>query len=156
MLRRIVLALPACALGLVAQKYSGPRPPKPDVPYLLHADNLLETEAGQAREEERKDEVTYTVAGAASPARTPLASPVFLMQSEKLSPEKLEMYRMEVKNGRREVAFSRKRNKARPVRLSVQRLSEGLYRIEVDESLEKGEYSITPSGSNQVFCFAVS
>jgi hypothetical protein len=155
MLRRTFLALPVCALCLAAQKYSGPRPAKPDVPNLLHADTLLETEVGEAREEERKDEITYIISAAASPVRTPLASPVFLIQTDKLSPEKLEMYRMEVKNGRREVTFSRKRSKARPIRLSTQRLGENLYRIEVEESLENGEYSITPNGSNRVFCFGV-
>lgn len=155
MLQRAILALMVSALCLAAQKYSGPRPPKPDVPYLVHADNLVETEVAEAREEERKDDITYTVAGPASPARTPLASPIFLMRAETVVPEKLEVYRLEVKNGRREVTFSRKKNKTRTVRLSMQRLGENLYRIEVDESVEKGEYSISPSGSNQVFCFAV-
>ena len=155
MLRRIILALPVYALSLAAQKYSGPRPSKPDVPYLVHANNLVETEAGQAREAERKDEITYVISGAASPVRTPLASPVLLIQTDKLSPEKLDVYRMEVRNGHREVTFSRKKNKIRSIRLSIHRLGENLYRIEVDESLENGEYSISPSGSNQVFCFAV-
>jgi hypothetical protein len=155
MLRRTILALPACALCLLAQKYSGPKPPKPDVPYLLHANNLLETEIGQAQEAGRKDDITYTIAGAASPARTPLASPILLIQADKLSPERLDLYRMDVRNGHREITFSKKRSKTRPIRLSVTRLGENMYRIEVDESLENGEYSITPSGSNQVFCFAV-
>ena len=30
-----------------------------------------------------------------------------------------------------------------------------IYRIDVGESLENGEYSLTPEGSNQVFCFQV-
>ena len=34
------ISIPAVA----AEKYTGPRPPKADVPYLLHADNLIETE----------------------------------------------------------------------------------------------------------------
>ncbi len=58
------------------EKYSGPVPPKPDVLYLMHANNLAETEAGQAREEKRKNDSTYIVNGASSPARTPLAEPV--------------------------------------------------------------------------------
>lgn len=155
MLRRTLLALPACALCLVAQKYSGPKPPKPDIPYLLHANNLLETETGQAQEAGRKDDITYTIAGAASPARTPLASPILLMQADKLSPERLDLYRMDVRNGHREITFSKKKTKTRPIRLTITPLGENMYRIEVDESLENGEYSITPSGSNQVFCFAV-
>jgi hypothetical protein len=37
----------------------------------------------------------------------------------------------------------------------VTRLASDLYRIEVNESLEPGEYSLSPEGSNQVFCFEV-
>ncbi|MCC6858662.1 MAG: hypothetical protein IT158_08880 [Bryobacterales bacterium] len=140
-----------------AEKYSGPRPAKSDIPFLLHADNLVETETVEAKEESRKDEITYVVAGAGSTARTPLAGPIFLFQSEKVTPEKLELYRLEVKNGRREITFSKKKKKndPRPYRLDMAVLDEGLYRIEVYDSLEAGEYSLTPAGSNQVFCFQV-
>ena len=41
------------------------------------------------------------------------------------------------------------------IRLEVTRLDTGLYRLEVTDSLEAGEYSLTPEGSNQVFCFQV-
>jgi len=142
-----------------AQKYSGPVPEKADVPYLLHADNLVETEVTQAREEKRRDETLYRVPGASSPARTPLAEPVFLLRSEKIGPESLELYRLEVKGGNREVVFQDKRRRGgpRPFRLVVTRLAERLYRIEVSENLglENGQYSLTPSGSNEVFCFEV-
>jgi len=37
----------------------------------------------------------------------------------------------------------------------VTRLDSDLYRIEVGESLEPGEYSLSPEGSSQVFCFQV-
>jgi hypothetical protein len=30
-----------------------------------------------------------------------------------------------------------------------------LYRLEVEESLEPGEYALSAEGSNQVFCFQV-
>lgn len=136
------------------QKYAGPRPPKTDVPYLLHANNLVETEAAEAREESRKDDRIYRVAGASSPAKTPLAGPIFLLRTEKLEPSRLELYRLDVRSGAREAVFSKKK-KPRSIRLAVSRLEDGLYRIEVDESLENGEYSITPADSNQVFCFQV-
>ncbi len=143
-----------CAM---AQKYNGPRPPKPDLPYLQHADNLVPTEVADAKEQPGKDEITYTISGAASTAKTPLAGPVFLLETQKLEPEKMELYRLEVKNGQREVVFSKKkkRDSSRPLRLGVTRLDEHLFRLEVEESLENGEYSLTPSGSNQVFCFQV-
>ena len=156
MRQRILLALLTTCATLIAQKYNGPLPPKPDVPFLLHADNLVATEVEEAREEGKKDEIIYVIAGAASTVKTPLASPIFLLQADKLQPDKLEVYRLEVRNGRREVFFSRKKRKtARPIRLSVRPLGESVYRLEVDETLENGEYSITPGGSNQVFCFSV-
>jgi hypothetical protein len=139
------------------EKYTGPHPPKPDVPYLMHANTLIETEVGEAREQQHgKNDVTYFINGASSPARTPLAEPIFIMDSEKITPESLQLYRLEVKNGNREVAMSRKRN-AHPLRLMVTRLDNRLYRIEVNEGLglENGEYSLSPSGANTVFCFAV-
>lgn len=130
--------------------YTGPKPPKPDMLYLVHADNLLPTEASDAKQE--KD--TYSVMGATSTAKTPLAEPIFLLQSDKLTPESLELYRMEVKGGKREVTISKRRG-ARPLHLSVTRLERGLYRVEAADPLENGEYAISPSGSNRVFCFQV-
>ena len=140
------------------QQYSGPVPPKPDVPYLVHADNLIEPEATEARQQKRKNDDVYTVTGASSPARTPLAEPIFLMRSEKIAPQDLELYRFEVRAGNREVVFPENKKRApRPYRLVVTRLAEKLYRLEVSENLglENGEYSLTPRSSNQVFCFAV-
>lgn len=140
-------------------KYTGPRPPKPDVPYLLHATNLLETEASEASEEKRKDDTAYVVSGTASPARTPLAEPIFLIEAKKLVPEKLQLYKLEAKNGKREVVFpppnKRKKDGARPIHMSYRRLGEGLFRIEANEFLANGEYALTPEGSNQVFLFQV-
>jgi hypothetical protein len=43
-----------------------------------------------------------------------------------------------------------------PLRVEASRLdSAGLWKIEVIDSLESGEYSLSPEGSNQVFCFQV-
>jgi hypothetical protein len=144
-------------LGLLgAQKYSGPRPEKPDVPYLLHADKLVAVEVAEAKEVKKKDDITYTVDGASSPVKTPLAGPVFLFQEGQLSAEKLALYKFDVKNGHREVFFTHKgKLSAKPRRLNANPLGGGLYKIEVEESLENGEYALSPDGSNQVFCFQV-
>ena len=154
----ICLALLAPAMA--QQKSTGPRPPKPDVPFLLHATTLVETEAGQAKEEQRKDVNAASIAGAASPVKTPLPEPIFLFQSEKIAPEKLEMYKLTVtKDGRREVAFptagKKRKDGPRPVHLSVSKLETGLFRIEAAEVLDQGEYCLSPSGASQVFCFQV-
>jgi hypothetical protein len=157
MLRRTLPLFFAVACTVYGQKYNGPRPPKPDIPYLKHADSLLSTEVAEAKEEKRKDDILYVVAGANSSARTPLASPIFLFQSEKILPDKLQLYKLDTKNGRRELLMSpKKRQGAMPIRIQITRLgSDNLYQIEVEESLENGEYSLSPEGSNQVFCFQV-
>ena len=140
-----------------AEKYDGPMPPKPDVPYLVHATNLVETEVGQARQENRKNDSIFIISGASSPARTPLAEPIFIMDARQVSPERMELYRLEVKNGSREVSLSsgRRRGGNRPLHLAVTPLGNHLYRIEADEPLENGEYALSPNGDNRAFCFEI-
>jgi hypothetical protein len=159
-MRSLSILLPATVLFMNlatgAEDYTGPRPPKADVPYLVHASNLVPTEATEAQQEGKKDDTTFSVSGAASSARTPLAEPIFLLRSEKIRPDALELYRFEVKNGRRQLTLSRKRSdKSGPFHLSITKLDKDLYRVEADEALENGEYSLSPSGSNAVFCFEV-
>jgi hypothetical protein len=154
-----VLALGSCLLSLPAraQSYKGPRPPKADVVYLVHASNLVPTEVAEAKEDTKKNSTNYSVSGASSPARTPLAEPIFILESDRISAESLELYRMDVKNGQREVSTSSKRIRGGPraLRVSVTRLDKGLFRLEASETLENGQYALTPSGSNKVFCFEV-
>ena len=154
MSHRFALAVLVFSASLAAQKYDGPRPPKPDLPYLKHATTLVPTEALEAREQKQKNDTLYIIEGAASPARTPLASPIFLLQSEKIVPDKLGLYRLDVKNGRREILFNAKKP-PKPIVITVTHLEGNLYRIEVDGSLDPGEYSLSPEDSNRVFCFAV-
>ena len=154
MLRRFLLLALAVVLTATAQKYAGPRPPKADLPYLKHAANLIPTEAVEAKEEKKKDDILYIVEGANSSAKTPLASPIFLLQAAKLVPERLQLFKLDSRNGRREILFT-PRHPPKAIRVDVMRLATDLYRIEVNESLEPGEYSLSPEGSNQVFCFQV-
>jgi len=153
----ILLLLTVCVLPAATRKYDGPRPPRPDIPYLLHADNLIETEAAEAQEEDRGREVLNSIAGASSPARTPLAEPIFLIDAQKIAPEKLELYRFEVRRGRREITFPKKesKNAPRPIRVIVTQIEGKLYRVEANETLENGEYGLSPAGSRQVFAFQV-
>jgi len=154
------LWLVAIFAGAQKQKYSGPRPPKPDLPYLVHADNLVETEPGEAREEQRKDGTAYVTKGPSSLVRTPLAEPVFLFQSETIAPGRLSLFRLQSKGGTREIVFpppNKRKNDdpSRPRRLILAQLDEGLYRLEANETLDNGEYCLSPSDSNRVFCFQV-
>ena len=157
MVRHLLLCSIALSLTLpAADQYTGPRPPKPDIPYLLQADNLIQTEVADATESHpKKDQSVFTVNGASSSTKTPLAEPIFLMQGKSLSPQNLELYRFNVANGNRQVVIGRRNNDEGPIHLSVRDLGSGLYRIEVADSLDNGEYSLSPSGSNKAFCFAV-
>lgn len=152
----LCLVVSGSGLGSAAD-YKGPRPPKPDVPYLLHAQTLVETESSEAREETKKSDTTYVIDGAESKAKTPLAEPIFILETQQLSAEGLELYRLTVRNGRREVSLSGKRRKGepKPLHLLVTKLADRLYRVEADEHLEPGQYSLSPNGSNRVFCFEV-
>ena len=141
---------------MFGQKYSGPKPPKPDLPYLVHADNLVPTEAGDAKEEGKKNEPVYTFPGTSSSARTPLAEPIFILDSDSIRPDSVELYRMDVRSGHREVKVSGgSRRNGKALRLSVTKLDRGLYKLEASETLDPGEYVLSPTGGNHVFCFEV-
>lgn len=157
MQRLLLLILILAPAAWTAGKYDGPRPPKPDMLYLVHADHLIPTEAAEAAGDSKKDDTNYTLPGASSPARTPLAEPIFLIETDRIVPERLELYRWEVKGGRRELSLSkaRRKNNAKALHLSVTHIEGNLYRIEASEPLDDGEYSLSPSDSNRVFCFEV-
>src|SRR5262245_30355789 len=103
-MRTLILAV-TLAAALAAQKYDGPRPDKPDYPYLLHASKLIPLDKDDGREDKRKDGTAYVTPGASAKARTPLAEPILLYETRSIPPEKLSLFRMEVKGGNREVFF---------------------------------------------------
>jgi hypothetical protein len=154
-MRYLFSILLLATLAASADDYTGPRPPKADVLYLVHASNLIPTEVTEAQQEGKNND-TFSVSGPESSARTPLSEPIFLLRSEKIKPDTLELYRFDVKGGRRQLTMSRKRSeKSGPFHLSVTKLDKDLYRVEADEALEDGEYSLSPSGSNTAFCFQI-
>lgn len=157
-MRILVLAF-ALAAALTAQKYDGPRPPKPDVPYMLHASNLVSTDVDEAKEDKRKDGTAYVTPGASAKAKTPLAEPIFLFETKSIPPERLSLYRLDVKSGSREVFFfdnlKKRKDSAKSLRLSAVKVTQGLYRLEPTEPLANGEYAITPADSNTVFSFTI-
>lgn len=151
-----LLSLALAASAAQANKAGLPNPEEADLPYLIHASSLLATEQSEVREETRKKERYFTLPGAASPAQTPLASPEFLFRSEKIDPKNLQLYQFTSQGGRRELLFQKKKRfVSRAFRLSVYPVDGELVKIRVDESLPRGQYCLTPSGSNTVFCFAV-
>lgn len=113
----------------------------------------MATEA--VKEEKRNDYVLYTAPGESSPAKTPLALPIFLLKAEKLNPESLPMYRLEPKEGRREITLAGKKN-AGAIHVLVTRLTtNGLFRLEVTDGLDSGQYFLSLNGTNRGFCFTI-
>jgi hypothetical protein len=89
-------------------------------------------------------------------ARTPLASPTLVIEAAGINAEKLQLFRLDVKNGHREIRFRYKaKSGAIPLRAEISRLPERLYQIDVIDSLAAGEYALSPDGTNDVFCFEV-
>lgn len=147
------------AVALLADTSTVPDPDKSDLPYLLMADRLLPTDATEAQEEtqnkgKKNEENTYWVPGEHANARTPLASPIFVIRQDSLALERLQIFPFEIRNGRRQVTFSRKA-KTPAYSLTASKVKDTVFRMEVDQSLPPGEYAISPAGSNQVFAFAV-
>jgi hypothetical protein len=138
-----------------AQKYTGPAPPKPDLPYIQHATNLIATEAAEAKEQKSKDDTVYTIDGENSSSKTPLALPIFFIKADKLNPASLQMYRLESKDGHRELTASAKKN-AEPIHVQVTRIgADNIYKLDVYNGLDAGEYALTAEGWKQMFCFQV-
>jgi hypothetical protein len=122
----------------------------------LNASTLVETEVSEAKEETRKKDNVASVAGTSSRVRTPLAEPIFLFDSQRIPADKLQMYRMDVRDGRREIVFPENPKKGqKPIRLAVKRVTGNLFRVEADEILENGEYCLSPTGAQTVFCFQI-
>lgn len=154
-MRRILPLLLAAMAAIHAQKYTGPPPPKPDLPYIQHAASLIETEPVEAKEPKSKHDVLFTIDGAGSSAKTPLALPIFIIRAEKLNPASLQMFRLESKDGHRELTASAKKN-AEPIHVQVTRLgADNLYKLDVYNGLDAGEYVLMAEGSKLMFCFQV-
>jgi hypothetical protein len=154
-LTRWILPLIAFAATAQTPKYSGPVPPSSDLPFLKHASNLLPAEAVEVKEEKRKDETVYIVAGESSSSKTPLGLPVFLLKTEKLNPLKLQMYRLQAADGHREISASGKKN-AETIHVIVTRVADSLFKLEVGDSLENGEYMLSLEDTSKAFCFAIN
>jgi hypothetical protein len=155
MRRTIAVAFLIAGCLAAADKYTGPVPPKPDVPYLLHASSLVETEVADARQGKKSDD--FIISGASSAARTPLAEPIFIIDARQIQPETIELYRLDVKGGNREVSLggNRRGRGSHALHLAVKPLGGHLFRVEVDEALDNGEYALSPANDNRAYCFEI-
>ena len=138
-----------------AQKYAGPPPATADLLFIQHAQTLVPTERVQAKENKIKDDTVYTIDGLNSPARTPLALPMFIVKTDQLAPERLILYRLKTVENHREIALSAKRLNADPIHVDVIQTGDHLYKLTVYDGLDPGEYALSPVDSNLMFCFQV-
>ena len=156
MFRLCALAILLSGLLIAGIEYAGPRPPRKDTVYLVHADRLVATEVGVARRQTTAGDIIYIVPGERSSVRTPLANPTLLIEAENLSADKLRLFRLDIREGHRELSFHYKsRGGAFPLRADIANVAGDLYRIDVLDSLSPGEYALSPDGANDVFCFEV-
>src|SRR5580704_5886617 len=105
---RLTLPLLLAALATAnPQKYTGPAPAKADLPYIQHATNLIATEPIDAKEQKSGTDTLWTIDGANSPSKTPLALPIFVVKADKLNPASLQLYLLESKEGHRELTAAK-------------------------------------------------
>jgi hypothetical protein len=155
MLHRLWMVAIAAALCASAQKYNGPLPAKPDLPYIKQAGSLIPMEIAEARSEKAGSGTRFLIDGAASPVKTPISLPIFILKAQKLTAERLQLYKMEAREGHREYVAGGA-NPPDVLHLEVTRLNaDGLCRIAVSDPLESGEYVLSGDASKQVFCFQV-
>ena len=63
---RVLLSILLVGAFALAADYTGPRPAKTDTLYLVHADNLIELEHVDSKQENKKNEILYSVPGTAA------------------------------------------------------------------------------------------
>jgi hypothetical protein len=156
--KALVSGLALTSLPLVRaddEKYSGPVPPNKDIPYLLHGDNLVETEVVTASQTSKKDDQIFSVSGVTSSARTPLAEPILLMVSDRIVASSLGLYRFDISGGHRQISIKKRGKGVKSFHTSVRTIGPSIFRIEAAEYLENGEYCLSPEGENTAFCFTV-
>jgi hypothetical protein len=150
----------AAEIVAAQQKGAEPKPPKKDLPYLLEAEKLIPTDPQPATRSNSKDDQTITVAGASSPARTPLPEPIFLFLPGQIDATQFELIQFQISNGRRQWSKSKQEHPDNDepqeiLRLTLRPLGNGVIRIEAAEMLSPGEYALIAKGQNTAFCFTV-
>ena len=156
MIRRCIVCALLLSFGVLAQqRYKGPPPPKKDLPYMVRGDDLVETEPGVAQPRDDGNQTKYSIPGANSMVKTPRVSPSIVVDVSKIDLRSLQLFQVESKDGHREIVFPKRGKGPRPIPMVTTRLGGSLFQFDPADDLPKGEYALTPQGSNAVFCFAV-
>ncbi len=111
--RSLLCAAPLAAAGwaLAQESYDGPKPAKKDTAYLMHGEQAGAYRGTRAAQADSKEGNVFYVPGETSTARTPLAEPIFLFDSDQITVDRLALYQFIVRNGRREIVMSGKHKK---------------------------------------------
>jgi hypothetical protein len=149
-----------------APKAELPPPPRPQAtPPVTSGSKIVLLESSDFRDlefQELKSQnigdgaVLYTFPGDASPVRAGSKTPVFLLlaDSEAAIAENLELARLQVGKGIRELASAKNRS-ASSVPITVTQVSATLRKVNVRDPLPPGEYVILLENSTRGFLFAV-
>ena len=117
---------------------------------------MVQTEVASSDPQDTPEGTRYSLSGETSLARTPLALPIFMLDAVEIKPEKIRLMRLTAKAGHRETMAPRTPNPDDPpILLTVTNLGGGLYKFEVVNEIENGEYALNVAGTNKFFCFTV-
>ena len=124
---------------------------------LLENSNFLDLETQEIKSQNIGDgAVLYSFPGDASPARAGSRTPEFLLlaDNESASTSNLELARLQVGKGIRELASAKNRS-ASSIPIVVTKVSATVRKINVMEPLPPGEYVVLLESSHRGFLFAV-
>ncbi|MBZ5677887.1 MAG: hypothetical protein LAP61_26870 [Acidobacteriia bacterium] len=133
--------------------------PSSDKVVLLENSDFLDLETQEIKSQDIGDgAVLYSFAGASSPVRVASNKPVFLVmaESESASGGNMELSRLQVGQGARQMPYSLTRNRsASSLPITVTQPSVTLRKVNVRDPLPPGEYVILVENSNRGFLFEV-
>jgi len=126
---------------------------------LLENGDFLDVEVQEVKSQDIGDgAAVYSFAGDSSPFRAGSNTPVFLVlaEGEAASGGNLELSRLQVEKGSRQMAYSTtKKRSASSLPVMVTQVSSTLRKVSVKEPLPPGEYVVLLENSNRGFLFSV-
>ncbi len=150
----------------VPPKVDPPPPPRPQAiapatstskVVLLENSDFVELEVQEIKSQDIGDgAVLYSFTGDSSPARVGSSTPVFLVTADDAAGGNVELSRLQVGQGTRQMAYSLTKNRsASSIPITVAQVSATLRKVNVQEPLSPGQYVVLLENSNRGFLFAV-
>ena len=152
----------------VAPKAEAPQPIRPTLTpsvasgskvVLLENSDFVELEAQEIKSQDIGDgAAVYSFTGDSSPVRVGAKTPVFLVlaESESATGGSIELSRLQVGKGTRQLAYSLTKNRsASSIPISITAVSATVRRVNVREPLPSGEYVVLLENSHRGFLFTI-